>query len=360
LFPSLVGLPEQSMAIPGTIADIATSVLLIGLLWWSWRSRRWPLAVGGIALIVGGYLLTCAARARPGDLSIFQVSRYHLFPQIGLVCLIVAAPGGFLQRLDGRRLRGWLVATLLAAFLVLLQSRGMRLAAEGRFRYPDQPRLLAAAARLEELGRSEGITFDQFFRALDPVQPRWARHPWPFHPILFLFRRDPSSEARMADSSVRDAIIAALSKEEREVIFGGMEATKYRQTALNGENGEPLPIARLVATCRITRLDEGRYEVLEGPAYLEFQIDPAADDSRALSLPDLKADWPVEVWWAGPLEAWSSGRSVRWAPDPGLPSRDLAVPIGAFPHWRRGSVRRLRIVPGGSGTMALGSPRFLR
>jgi hypothetical protein len=359
LFPSLLGMPDQSLTMPGTIAALATALVLVGSLVACVKNQQRSLIMGGLALIVGGYLLTYSARARPGDLWIIKISRYHLFPQIGLICLIVAVFGGLLRKLDRRPAMGLLAATLLAASLAPLQYRGMRLAAEGSFRFPDQSRVFAAADRLEKVAAVESITFLQLFYALDPVQPRWAPHPWQFHPILFLFPRGPL-EGRRDDSGVRDAIIAALSPEEREVIFGGMEVTKYRQLASTPENPEPPTIARLVASCRMMPIGEGRFEVHDPASYLEYEVDPTADDARSISLPGLKADYPVELWWAGASEPWSVDRSVRWKPDPQPSQGDGAVPIDAFPHWRKGSARRLRIVPGGPGTIALGTPRFLR
>jgi hypothetical protein len=357
LFPSLVGLPEQTTNIPGMLAAVATCLVMLGSICWCLKSRLWPLLLGGIALIVGGYLLTYAARAQPGDFWIVKVTRYHLFPQIGLICLVVAIFGGLLRKFDRGPSKGLLAATLFAAFLLPLQARGMRLAAEGPYRHPDQPRLLSAADRLEQLGKVEAITFDQFFRELDPVQPRWAPHPWPFNPIMFLLARGPGSESRMADSGVRNVTIGALSMEEREVIFGGMEATKYRRPVANSESRE---LAWLVATCRISRMGGERYDVRAASAYLEYQVDPEVDEASALALPGFKCEWPVEVWWAGASERWSPDRSVRWKPDPNPSSVAWAVPIDAFPHWRRGSVRRLRIVPCGPGPLAVGAPRFIR
>jgi hypothetical protein len=357
LFPGLVGMPDQSMTIPGSLAALVTVLMLIGSLVGAARSPRRPLILGGVALMVGGYLLVYAARAHPGDHWIVKITRYHLFPQIGLICLVVGGSSGFWRKLDRRPGRGLLAATLFAALLAPLQYRGMRLAAEGPYRVPDQPRLLSAAVRLEEVGKSKAISFDQFFRTLDPVQPRWAPHPWPFHPILFLFTRRAIEGRTIADSAVRDEIIAALSPEDREVIFGGMEATRYRRPVPNPAHATD---ARLVSRFRVASLGEGRFEALDGPAYLEYQVDPSADDAKALELPGLRADWPVEVWWADAFESWSPDRSVRWKPDAEPSPGDWAVPIDAFPHWRRGSARRLRIVSGGAGSIAVGAPRFLR
>jgi hypothetical protein len=360
LFPALLGMPDQSMTIPGVLAAVVTGVVLVGSLVASARSRLRPLILGGIALIVGGYLLTYAARAHPGEFWIIKISRYHLFPQIGLICLIVAPLGRFVARLDARPGRSLLAATLVASILAPLQYRGMRLAAEASFRFPDQARLLAAEARLEEVAGLEAIGFDQLMRALDPAQPRWAPHPWPFHPILFLFPQGSSEGRIMPDSAARAAIIAGLTPEEREVLFGGMDVTRHLRPAPPPDGREPSTAGRLVATSRISRLGEGLYEALDAPAYLEYQVDPSADDARTLSLPGLKTDWPIEIWWTGSTEPWSPDRSVRWNPVPEAMRGDLAVPIDALPHWRRGAARRLRIVYGVSGPLAVGDPRFLR
>ncbi len=194
-------------------------------------------------MIVAGYLLTYAARAQSGNILILKISRYHLFPQIGLICLIVATLGGFSRRqFDARPDRGLLAGDAASRpSWRSSQYPGMQAAAEGPFRFPDQPRLLSAATRLEEVARRGASRSTRPSPALDPIRTRWSPQPWPFNPLLnSCFRRGPSEAPKMADSSVRDAIIASLSPGEREVIFGGMEASRYRRPIPPSEGRESL------------------------------------------------------------------------------------------------------------------------
>ena len=360
LLPALVGQPDWTLTMPGGIAAGLTILGLAGSLVVAIRSRfRAPILVGS-AMIVGGYLMTYAARAHSGDDWIMKISRYHLFPQIGLVCLIAGLIGGLGKRLDAGPTRGWLAATLVAALLASMQYRGMRLAAEGPYRTPDQARVFAAAARLEAVAKEASISFDQLMRAIDPAHPRWAPHPWPFHPINFLMPKPTGDGRRVADADVRAVVIAGLTPEERGVIFGGMVTDRHRRPTADLATTTPPVPARLVATYHVGRLGEDRFQVGDSPAYLEYQVDPAADEALAISIPELKSEWPVEIWWAGSSEDWSADRSVRWQPESAPLPGGWAVPLSAFPHWQKGSPRRLRIVAGGPGPMVADPPRFLR
>lgn len=359
LLPGLIGLPEQSSTIPGSIAVLATVLVVIGSLAASAKGRR-PLLLGGIATILGGYFLAFATRAHSGEIWVVKISRYQLFPQLGLICMIAGSLGGFFRGLDVRPSRRWLIASLIAAVLACSHERGMRLAAEGEYRCPGQDRLFSAAVRLEEISRQRNITFEQLSHALDPVVTRWSPHPWPFHPILFLLHRDPSITPSIEDPKVRDAIISALDSEEREVIFGGMEATRYRRPISPGDLERAPTVARWIAGFRNSDLGDGRFQVEGWAGYLDFEVDPTADDASALSLPGLESDVPVEVCWAGISGPWEPARNVRWKSDPDASGMNWAVPINALPHWRRGTVRRLRIAIVKRGRMVVGSPIFLR
>ncbi len=354
LLPALAGLRSQAFAMPGWVALAATLGLFFGSLVLARDPRRRPLILGGLALIAGGYSLAYGARARRGDLWLFEITRYHLFPQIGLVCMIAGAAGPTLRRLDRRPARGLAAALSIALLLAWVQYPGMRDAAKGTFRFPEQPRLIAAARSLEAVAVRERIPLDQLFRTIEPIQPRWAPHPWAFHPILFLVAVPPTAP-RLTDFAAREAIIAGLSGDEREMVFGSMDAGRHRLPIAEVELDHPAGTARLVATSRIAGDRAARVG-----SYFEYRVDPGADAARSLCLPRLEAAGPVEIWWAGEAEAWSPNRSVRWRTEPHAESTEWALPIEAFPHWRRGSVRKLRIVAREPGRLAVEAPRFLR
>ncbi len=218
-----------------------------------------------------------------------KIARYHLFPQIGLICLIVGAFGRLSRRLDSRPGRGLLAA--VAARGMPGSSAISRDEARGRRAFPVPGSASSARGGGEAGGHCEARgdhVRPVDFWALDPVQPRWAPHPWPFHPILFLFPRGAWDGKRLADSDVRATVIAALTPEERESRLRRDGGDEVPPSHSGREWAGASNHARLVATSRMTRLGAGRYESYDGPAYLEFQVDPAADNARALSLPGLE------------------------------------------------------------------------
>ena len=359
LVPALVGLPDLSGRIPGLALAVSTTVGLVACLIWAFRSPNRPLILGGLAFIAGGYLATYATRARPGDTWIFLIERYHLFPQIGLILLIAAAASPRLGPFDERPIRGLLLATGVAAILALVQYPRMQAASERAFRYPEQPRALASAARLEQACDREGITLLQAINHLEPTRTRWFPRAWPCNPLLNLFGPGPAV-AKHPDHLVRPTLIAALSPEDLESIFGGMEATRHRVPLEYRDRSRPAIEARLVDSSRVRPDERGGYRIEGSPSYLEYELGPGADDASALSLPGLRASRPVEIWWTDEPGEWTPYRSARWNPDPERPSGDWAVMLDRLPHWRRGRVRRLRVVLGRWGTVAIGPPRLLR
>ena len=359
LIPGLFGLPDISASVPGIILAGSTLAGLTISTVWASRSRHRPVILCGLALIVGGYLSTYATRARPGDPWIFGIQRYHLFPQIGLVCLVAAAVSTRLRKLDADLGRSLLAAACVAACLAVPQYPRMQAASDRAFRYPDQSRALAAAVRLEEILGREGITVPQAMAALEPIRTRWFPRPWPFHPLLTLFADGPTV-SEVPDHLVRTTLIAALSAEDRESLFGGMEATRYRIPARSWQGTKPPVEARLVSMHRIRSDGRGGFRSEGPPSHLEFEIGPGADDAGALVLPGMKVSRAVELWWAGRDGVWTPYRSARWNPDPDRPGEDWAVPLEMLPHWRRGEVGRLRVVLREWGPVAVGPPVFLR
>ncbi|WP_435010397.1 hypothetical protein P12x_001661 [Tundrisphaera lichenicola] len=359
LIPGLVGLPGQAGRFPDWLAAGLTLIGLASCLAWAARSRNRPLILGGLALILGGYFAVYATRARSGDLSVFMVQRYHLFPQLGIVVLIAAGSSWGLSRFAGKPLVGIASATALAGLLAFLHYPRMQSTAEWSFRFPDQPPRLEAAMRLEAKCSREGITMAQAMKALEPIRPRWAPQPWPFNPLLHLFGKGPEL-ARLADEMVRPTLLASMSAEDREALFGGMEATRYRVgSSLWGER-PTVSSARFVGSYRMGILGEGRYKAQGWPCHLDFTLESEASNALAISLPGLKARRPLEIWWSGRDEDWSPCRSVRWEPTSDSPGVDWAVPLDRLPHWRAGEVHRLRLVFRESGLVSVGLPRLIR
>ena len=358
LMPGLFGLPNLIGQVPGVVLAASTMVGLLVTFFRAARSQHRPLIVGGVALIVGGYLSTYATRARPDDDWIFETQRYHLFPQIGLVCLIAAAVAPRLRRLDLDIGRGLFAAACLAAVLAIPHYPRMQAVADKMFRFPDQSRALAATFRLEKACDREGITLPQAMMALDPIQTRWFPHVGPFNPLLHLLPTGPTV-ARLPDRLVRPTLIASMSPEDRESLFGGMEATRYRMPASCWAGPRPPIDARAVADPRVTPIGGGRYRVAGWPGEMEFEVGPEADDARALCLPGLKASRPLEIWWTGEDGDWSTGRSARWNPDPEHPGANSGVAIDSLPHWRRGEIRWLRLIFRDPSPIDVAAPRFL-
>ncbi len=348
LLPGLVGSPSLAGRMPDPVAAALTISGLIASLAWAVRSRQRPLILGGLAWIAGGYLAAYATRARAGDVWVFAIGRYHLFPQIGLIWLVAAGLGPRLWPLNARPIARMAGAGGLAAALLWVQGPGMREAVRP-FRDPEQPRALAAAARLEAIWGREGFTLAQAMGALDPIRARWFPRPVPFQPLLYLFPQGPAVATR-PDAEVRPALVAGLSPEDREAIFGGMEATRHR---LAGPSA-PAPgatVARPRSSSGMTPIGVDRYEAAGGDSCLDFDLGPGASRPRYLTI---GVDRPVEVWWAGDSEGWSRGRSVAWAGGPG----EAVVPLEALPHWRAGCVTRLRVVARRQGPISVSPPRL--
>jgi hypothetical protein len=358
LVPSLVGLPAVVQVLPGTLLAAAGALGLLVALGWAWRSRDRPLILGGLALIAGGYLSAFATRAHPGDFWIFEVRRYHLFPEIGLVWLVAVASAPRLRRFDRNLGSSLFIAAGVAAALAIPQYPRMQAASEPAFRCPEQSRALASTVRLEALCEREGITLLQAMRVLEPIQAPWFPIPWPFNPLLNLFSDGPTV-ARLPDSLARQRLIESLSIEDREALFGGMEATRYRLPARSWSGTRPAIEARVVAGPGVSPTGRGSYRIEGWPALVEFEVGPEADRARALCLPGLGASRPLEIWWADVEGDWSTYRRVRWTPDPDRSAEDWGVPLDLLPHWNRGHVRRLRLILREAGPVELESPRFL-
>jgi hypothetical protein len=347
LLPGLVGLGDLTARMPGWVLAIFTLLGLVASLAWAARSRFRGFVLVCLVFLLGGYGSTYATRARPGDLWIFQIQRYHLFPQIGLVGLMVAVASGPIRRLDGGPARGWVGVALATGLLAVVQAPEMRRASDRAYRYSDQPRALLASEHLAEICRREGITLPQVMFALEPIRPPWFPNPSSVNPLIYLLPPGPVV-AKVANERVRETLIAALSPEDRECLFGGMEATRHARPACCWQAVAPAVEAKPIQARS------------PGARSQDFEVDPIADDARALSLTGFGASSTLEVRWTGAGDDWSLYRSLRWDATKGEGSSESAVPFALMPHWRRGEVRRVRVIGHEPGPLPAGQVRFLK
>jgi hypothetical protein len=355
LIPSLFGQEILVRRIPGMILAGANLLgLMVGIVA-AFRSRARALILSSLVLILGGYLATYATRTRSGDLAIFEVQRYHLFPSIGFSLLIAAISRPILRRFDSSKTLLLLCITSLTALLAIVQYPRMEAASARNFRYPDQPAALAATLRLEAVCDREGITLIQAMENLDPIQAPWFPKRGPFNPLLYLFGPGPKV-SRTADVLVQSRLLTNLSIEDREVVCGGLNASRYRLAAdFVDDRGSPTQAHR-VGMKRMVSLGGNRYRAAGRGSRLDFEVEASAGSARSLILPDLQTRNDIEIWWAGDDDVWSSYRSVRWTADPSSPG----IALDRLPHWRTDFVRKLRLVFREWGPVQVGAPRFVR
>lgn len=358
LLPGLVGLPNIDARLPRGLDLALAAVGLAGLLAWSIRSRFRPLILGGLVLIVGGYGLTYCVRTVHGPHWILEVQRYHLFPQLGLALVLGPALVPVLRRFDGRPVRALAVATALAVVLGMLHAPEFRTRAR-YYRFPEQPRTLAALERLATTCRDAGITREQALAALDPIRTRWFDHD--FNALTMLAPTVPAP--RLPDNRVRSILLGSLSDSEREALCGGMDASPHLRPAAELGATTPLTVGRLVQSFRVRSAGpEGHYVAAGRPSYLEFEISnlkfQTSEPPRALCVP---GGGSLEIWWADESGKWSETRSVRWRTDPARSPEDWSIPIDRLPHWGpdRGP-RRVRVAVQEAGPVAVGAPKLLR
>ena len=354
LLPGSFGRGSWEGTIPDGLAMGIAAVGLIGVLIWAARDGvHRGLILAGLGLIVGGYGLTFGLRSFPGSPVVLEIQRYHLLPQLGLVILSSLAARPILSRFDASPRSSVRAGLVIASAFLVVQMGAIREHARF-FRWPDQARTLAAIEHLDRVCRREGITRDQAIAALDPVRNRWFNHE--FNALMML---PPGADRpRNPGVDVRAVLLDALDRSEREALFGGMDvsrrlvvATGRRETGAEG---------RLVRAAGFERSGpNGRWRASGWGSYLEYEIAPfVASEVSMLSVP---TSGPVEVWWCDGEQPWSESRSVRWWPSSSsVEPADWCMPLDLLPHWDRGRVRRIRIVPRKAGEVAVGTPRLVR
>jgi len=360
LASGLIGLDNADRWLGGGLDLVLGALLVIGTLACGLRSPLRPLLLGGLALILGGYGLTYSVRNLFGPHWLMEVQRYHLFPQLGFVLVLVGVSRTGLARFDARPRSTLLAATILAS--VLLAAHRPILETRARaYRFPDQARTLKALERLDGLCREHRITRRQALAALDPIRPSWFPHD--ANALMMLADSVPTSG--LPDDRVRPTLLAALELSEREALCGGMDASPYRRPASESLAAEAMAVGRLVGAYGAWQMGPGDRFLARGPAYLEFQMSDSTHqdsyaDARMLWVPRLDSESKIEVWWSGEEAGWSETRSVRWRAVSEGPTGQSAIPLDRLPHWSPSRARRIRVVVRPPGTVALEAPRLLR
>jgi hypothetical protein len=300
-----------------------------------------------------------------------RTERYHLFPQLGLVVLIVLVARRWLSGLDRRPPAGLGVATGLAV-LLLGTHLGYFEDRARTYRFPEQRATLAALERLGALCRPRNVTRNECIAALEPVWTPWFQ---PEFNGLWMVPA-PTRVPVGADPRAPQFLLEALTATERQALWGGMDVSRYLGAAedLAGASPRCVAVGRLIETdhvhCgqRLLAMGMRPYTATGRAAYLEFELLPpdlsaaaGLGDPRFLGLPCGPSRKPPEIWWARRGEAWSAARCVRLRPDPKQPPREWAFPLTRFPHWDPADAGRIRVrIRFAGAEIAIGEPRLLR
>ena len=355
LVPSLVGVGELDRVAPRWVGPLLSAVGLVGLLAWSALDRaRRPAIWSGIVLM-GAYAIIYPFRGVMGVENLLRVARYHLFPATGMILVGASALGAWprFRRTDARA-----SAVGLIAASALLALNGRHLVAQAAFYdFPEQRPTLAALERLAARCRREGIGREQVLRALDPIQPRWdPQEGVDARRLLPETAREPS----VADAEVRGRLLAGLPIDDREALFGGMDAGPYLVPGYAIEGRPTAAVGRLVGALRVDPTGPGGYEAAGYPSHLEYALDGDPAGAAYLVVEARDGAGGVEVRWSGVGGDWSASRSIRWRIDPRRPGASWAVPLSALPHWDASRARQLRVGFRYPGPVRAGPPRLAR
>ncbi len=340
----------NSIALPDNWAMTISAVLLIAALVWAYRDHlSRSIILVGLGLIVGGYVLAFGARSADAPPGLRHVQRYQVFPQLGLVFLLSMALQRVLKRFDDSSLRTWSLGWISAAVILAVQLGPIREHAKF-YRWPDQPRTLAAIERLVATCQREGITRSQCLKSLDPIRNRWFD--FEFNALVLMPKTVESS--RLPDREVRPLLLASINANDREYLFGGMDVSRY----LVVTHAQPSETGRFVNAFDMKAAGSPDLWNANGWAsYLEYEFTPS--DVKAGSLA-LSVNGPVEIWWSPDGRSWSESKSIRWRVARSGEIVDRSIPLDALPHWDGSKVRRVRIAPREAGLIAIGAPRLLQ
>ncbi len=199
LLPALVGLAGDA---DGAIWKILVfGVVLLACVFWAIKDEgARPLVLGGLAMILGGYVMAYGARAEGSDVaSLLRIQRYHLLPQFGLAMLLGPLVARGVSRFETRPVRSWGIGVLVAAVMLGLHGREMEKRALC-YRFADQAEWLQALEHLEPEWTRAGLTRAQVFAVLgDDSSRRWCSveglSPWVVLGPLEERGRVPNAEA---------------------------------------------------------------------------------------------------------------------------------------------------------------------
>jgi hypothetical protein len=354
----LLGMGQVGWGVPRSVELAFFALTVAAALAVARRSDWGRWAAVGLLLLVGGHTITfCFRTWLAGADSTLAFSRYHLFPQLGLVLVLGAALRPWLARLDTRPSAGLLAAVGLAG--VLYTGNGPEIRARARWcHHPEQPATLAGLDRLGEICRRRGITRAQAAAALGPVPVRWTN---PGHGIFGMLP-DVDVPQPIRPELIRATILADLTPAERGALFAGMDASAYLARPEDFAAREAPRTGRLTATIGLQPAGGKGQLVAEGwRAKLDYEFPTAQAPPTALRLPGLLTRAPFQVWWSGPKGAWSPTRSVTVPPPEGGRCEDRVLLLGQLPHWDYTDGRRVRIVFPEPGKFTLaGAPSLLR
>jgi hypothetical protein len=362
LIPAVLGVTNIDRWVPTGLALGLFAILVVGVVIWSARSRLRGPILSGVALILGGYLLTYCVRAVDTPHDTLEIQRYHLFPHLGLVLVMAAALVGLLGRFDRKPLASVLVASMAALTLLVIHLPVLKMRS-WIYQFPSQDRTLAAIERLEAICARDGISSKQALAALEPLKTRWFELDGLNGLMLVTVARPKHS---LPNERVRDTILAALTPDEREAISGGMDATPYLQPVSAFAAAPLVAKARLVVVGGFEILAVGdAYQLNRVPGYLEYEItesDTVKSAAQVLALPTLNSAREMEIWWADGAGKgrWSETRSFRLRPPATTSGEAWAVPLDRLPHWSAERARRLRIQTRWAGSVSRDEPRLVR
>ena len=180
---------------------------------------------------------------------------------------------------------------------------------------------LAALDRLTEICRRHSITREQAMAAVEAVRRRWFE--WEGSQLFQMIPKTDLTPA-VANASVRSTILGELMPAEKELLWGGMDVTRYAisaegfeaSSALTGRAGRDIGRAGRVGPSDCYAVGSG--------AYLEYRYSSHHVPIRGVRLhvDDCNQDGGVRIglWWPDEAGKWSvvslsavaAGRAREW------------------------------------------------
>lgn len=355
LLPGLFGRRLDISSVPVWLRTAVAMILVLAIAARAVRrtfERRW--LVLGMGLMFGGYALTMVPRSAERFGSPVFIQRYQLFPYLGLIVLLTPALRRLADLLASRSVCQR-AALLGLGVLLLALNTPQRQARLWTYYFPDQPATLAAIDRLELICRNSGIRREQAMSALEPIHRRWFSAE-SFHLIGLLPRTVEPSAAIFPDRDVRTILLARLRAEDRQALWGGMDASAYVRA--HSSSTRDVAIGRLVDRKGLRPLESGGYEAASASGYFEFRFSRVdgsrlSAENRALCLPIGER---LELWWTDDPADWSPLRSLKWSWGGQAPGQ---IELSRLPHFDPSRARFLRVAIRRGGRLIADEPRLL-